>query len=290
MTKTATLPRTVEFKTFHFELKSVDEDRGIVTGYLSTFDNVDEQNDRVSRGAFKKTIQEAKTRKAGGRRFLYPMLWMHDPNEPIGGVDDAVEDEHGLLITARLDISTNAQGIPNNQKATMVFSGFKSGYVDELSMGYHPIQKAYENGVRNLKECRLIESSAVTMLFAANPEALVSSSGVKNITGDIKDIETMDIDIANMEIKGVCGNTSGPIGPRDESWDGAKAKGQIFAAAEKDDGTLDVAVCKKYFMSLSGDPQQKGSWGLPFWYVGDNPHICVGAVKAIAGWLGGARG
>jgi hypothetical protein len=290
MMKNATLPRTVEFKTFPFELKSVDEDQGIVSGYLSTFGNVDEQNDRVVKGAFKKTIQEAKARKDNGRRFLYPMLWMHDPEQPIGGVTDAIEDEHGLLITAQLDISTNVQGIPHNPKATMVFSGFKSGYIDEMSMGYNAIQKEYQNGVRNLKECRLIESSAVTMLFAANPEALVPSAGVKNILGDNEDMDIKDIDIANMEIKGVCGNTSGPIGPRDEAWDGAKAKGQIFAAAQKDDGTISASIAKKYFMYVDGDGSKKGDYSYPFWYVGDSPHICVGAVKAIANAIQGARG
>src|SRR5438094_1307106 len=38
-------------------------------------------------------------------------------------------------------------------------------------------QKEFDGGIRNLKEVQLIECSAVTMLFAANPEAL--TTGVK---------------------------------------------------------------------------------------------------------------
>ncbi len=180
MATRAVLPPKTEFKSFPFELKSVDEDQGIVIGYLSTFGNVDKQKDRVLPHAFAKTIQEAKARKENGRKYLWPALFMHDPEKPIGGCTDAIEDEHGLLVTMQLDISTNAQGIPSNPLATMVFSGFKSGYIDELSMGYNAIQKDYDQqGVRDLKECRLVESSAVVMNFAANPEALVPASGVK---------------------------------------------------------------------------------------------------------------
>ncbi|BCL83181.1 hypothetical protein ccbrp13_56460 [Ktedonobacteria bacterium brp13] len=175
--------REVEYKTFSFQLKSFNEDEGTITGYLSTFGNVDLQKDRVVRGAFKKTIQEAYSRKQNGRKYLFAMLWMHDPEQPIGGFTEAEETPEGLLVTAELDISTNAAGIPNNPKATMVFSGFKCGYVDEMSMGYLPIQKEFEGGIRNLKECALLEGSGVTMLFAANPEALVPASGVKNMAG-----------------------------------------------------------------------------------------------------------
>ena len=51
--------REVEYKSFHFQLKSFDEDKGTITGYLSTFGNVDLQKDCVVKGAFKKTLAEA---------------------------------------------------------------------------------------------------------------------------------------------------------------------------------------------------------------------------------------
>lgn len=271
------LPPKTEFKTFPFELKSVDEDQGIITGYLSTFGNVDEQKDRVVQGAFKKTIVEAKSRVQNGRRFLYPVLWMHSPDQPIGGVKDALEDEHGLLIIAQLDISTNAQGIPNNALATMVFSGFKAGFVDEMSMGYNAIQKEYDTGgIRNLKECRLVEASAVTMLFAANPEALVPATGVKSVT---------------YQKKSVCGDTSLPIGPRDASWDGAVAHNQIVTWATKDDGSIDPAKMKQVHLQCDGDEDKITSYGYAFCDIEDNkPVINVGGVKACAGVLSGARG
>lgn len=273
------LPPKTEFKSFRFEIKSIDEDQGIVTGYLSTFGNVDSQQDRVIKGAFKKTILEAKSRMENGRRYLWPMLFMHDPEKPVGGYIDAEEDNDGLLVSAQLDIATNAQGIPVNPLAVMVFSGYKTGYIDEQSMGYNTIQKDYENGVRNLKECRIVEGSAVVMNFAANDQALVPASGVKAMG------------IAEIEHKTVCGDTSLPIGPRDEAWDGAAAKKQIFEYASKEDGTIDATKAKKCFLQVDGDTSLKGSYGYPFCVVEDgSPRINVGGVKACAGALAGGRG
>lgn len=311
------LPPRTEFKTCRFEVKDVDEEQGLVTGYLSVFNNIDYGNgvlrDRVRPGAFRKTLMEAKSRRdARSKKFLFPHLWMHDPQKPTGGYLDAREDEHGLLVTYQLDISLNKAGYPNNPLAVMEFSGSKQGYIDEQSIGYETIQsrvveeeidgqKVY---VRDLIELRLVEGSGVTSGFAMNPEAVIT--GVKAGTPTSADVTTgtpiadeqeeAEADVTagvggEVEQKAtICGSTSGPLGPRDEAWDGGRARGQIFAAAKKEDGSLNAAVCRKYFMVLDGDPQNKGSWGYPFWYVGGSPHICVGAVKAIAAAIQGARG
>jgi HK97 family phage prohead protease len=174
--------KEVEYKTVAFLVKSVDQDLGIVTGLASPVQNVDLQKDQVEPGAYKKTLAEAQSRMTSGRRFMYATLWMHDPMQPTGGVVSGQETSEGLLVTMQYDISVNAAGIPNNPTATMVFSGFKVGYIDELSIGYICIQRDYDKqGVRHLKEIQLIEISGVTMLFAANPEALVPASGVKTM-------------------------------------------------------------------------------------------------------------
>jgi HK97 family phage prohead protease len=265
--------KEVETKNFPFQLKSINEDEGTVTGHLSTFGNVDLQKDRVLPGAFKKTLADGYRRKQNGRKFLMPDLWMHDPNQPTGGTIEAQEDIEGLLVTMQYDITVNAAGFPNNPIATMVFSGHKMGYIDELSMGYVAIQKEFDGGVRNLKEVQLIECSAVTMLFAANPEALVPASGVKSM----------------LKYKTVCGDTSLPIGPRKDTWDGAAAKKQIFNYA-KDGDSFDVSKLKKCFLQQDGDAQQKGSWNYPYVEIVDgSPQINVAGVIACANALNGAR-
>lgn len=269
--------RTVEYKTVSFQVKSIDQKLGIVTGLASPVTNIDRQKDTVESGAYTKTLSEGQLRMQNGRRFMMACLWMHDPTQPTGGVIAGQELTDGLEVTMKYDISVNSAGIPNNSIATMVFSGFDQGYIDELSIGYVAIKYDYDKqGVRHLREVQLVEISAVTMLFAANPEALVPASGVKSMT---------------IQTKSVCGDTSLPIGPRDESWDGSKAEKQIFEYAVKDDGTIDASKAKKCFLQLNGDPTLKGSWGYPFTYIENgSPRIAVGGVKACAGALAGGRG
>lgn len=251
--------KQVEFKTFRFQVKSIDEDAGTVTGYLSTFGNVDLQKDRVIKGAFKKTLSDAYSRKAGGRKYLFAILWMHDPDHPIGGFTEAKEDANGLLVTAQLDITVNAAGIPNNPTATMVFSGFKAGYIDEMSMGYIAVQRDYDDGVRNLKEVQLIEGSAITMLMAANPEALVPASGVKSVA-----------------IKGASGKTSWPLGDRNAAWDNGAAHNRIVAWATDSAGDLDTAKMQSvHFWYDDSAPDKITSYKLLFC------DVIGGSVKAM---------
>lgn len=162
--------------------KVVNAEQGIIQGYLSVFNNVDSTKDRVRPGAYKKTIADALQRKdKRGKKFLWPLLWMHDPEKPIGGFIDAEEDKYGLLVTAQLDVSTLPDGTPRNPLAMSIFSGFDMGYIDELSIGYKALQKAYDSqGIRDLTEIQLFEGSAVTMNFAANDLAQVSNVKAHN--------------------------------------------------------------------------------------------------------------
>lgn len=269
--------KQVEYKTVSFLVKSVDQDQGIVIGLASPTQNIDLQKDTVEPGAYTKTLMEAKQRMQNGRRFMYATLWMHNPEQPTGGVISGQETPDGLEVTMKYDISTNAAGYPNNPIATMVFSGFKAGYIDELSIGYIAVKWDYDKqGIRHLREIQLIEISGVTMLFAANPEALVSATGVKSMA---------------YQKKSVCGDTSLPIGPRDASWDGAAAHNQIVTWATKDDGSIDPAKMKQVHLQCDGDEDKITSYGYAFCDIEDNkPVINVGGVKACAGVLSGARG
>ncbi len=266
--------KEVEYKTVSFLVKSIDQDQGIVTGLASPMTNVDLQKDQVEPGAYTKTLAEAEARMKNGRRFMYATLWMHKEDHPTGGVVSGQETPDGLLVSLKHDISTNAAGYPNNPTATMVFSGFKFGYIDELSVGYIAVKYDYDkSGVRHLREMQLIEISSVTMLFAANPEALVPASGVKSMA----------------EQKAVTGNTSLPIGPRNDTWSGASAKKQIFAYA-KEGEEFNVSKLKECFLLQDGDAQLKGSWHYPFVdIVSGSPQINVAGVIACAGALNGAR-
>lgn len=241
--------KQVEYKTVSFLVKSIDQDQGIVTGLASPTTNVDHQKDQVDPGAYAQTLVEGKQRMDDGRRFMMACLWMHDPEKPTGGVISGEETPEGLLVAMKYDISTNAAGIPLNPIATMVFSGFKVGYIDELSIGYLPVKYIYDKqGVRHLQVIDLLEISAVTMLFAANPEALVPASGVKS-----------------MLIKSASGKTTWPLAGRDVAWDNGEAHNAIVAKATKEDGSLDEGLMKSvHFWYDESAPDKITSYKLLF--------------------------
>lgn len=160
-------------KNVTFNCKAVDDEQGLIEAYGSVFDNVDQGDDMVRPGAFKRTIQNSKSRvKAGKSTFLIPMLWQHDANQPIGGWYDLGEDAHGLKAKGKIILSTKL--------GQDVYNLIKEGVLDQFSIGYDIPQggASYnaKEGYRELKELRLWEISVVT--FAMNTEALLT--GVKS--------------------------------------------------------------------------------------------------------------
>jgi HK97 family phage prohead protease len=267
-----------EYKSFRFSVKATDDAQGLIEAYGSIFDVLDLGDgwvrDIVKPGAFKRTIQNNKSRvQAGKANFLSMMLWNHDTEHflPIGGWYDLKEDTSGLLGKGKIAIDTN---LGND-----VYKLIKGGFIDEFSIGYDiPDGGAHydkdDPGVRYLTELRLWEISPV--IFAMNQEALLV--GVKS----------MD---QKLQIKSVCGDTSLPIGPRDASWSGSTAHSQIVSWATKEDGTIDPSKMKKVHLKVDGEVENISSYGYPFCNITDgDPIINVGGVKACAGALSGARG
>jgi HK97 family phage prohead protease len=263
-----------ETKTLHFQVKATGiatndagQEVGQIEAYGAVFNNVDEGNDRILPNAFKRTIKNSKERaQTRKKNYFISMLWNHDTDHfmPIGGWHDVKEDDFGLLCKGDVLLAT--------QTGHDYYELARAGMVDQFSIIYDVPQggaKYDKSGVRELSEIRLFSIDPV--VFAMNDA-------------------TYMVGVKSLETKSICGNTSGPIGARDESWSGSKAEKQIWAAAEKDDGSINASLAKKYFMVCDGDAQKKGSYSYPFWYVGSDPHICVGAVKAIAGAISGACG
>jgi len=158
---------------FPFSIKQLNEDLGTFEGHCATWD-IDLQKDRIPRGAFEKTLQQAKAdlAKRDGE-FIWPVCWQHNTNEPIGGIYEAYEDSKGLFVRGMLDLDT--------ELGRRAFSALKKKYMDSFSIGYKPTRHHMEaargipGGIRVLDEIHLYEVSVV--LFPANPEARVR--GVK---------------------------------------------------------------------------------------------------------------
>jgi hypothetical protein len=73
---------------------SIDAD-GTVEGYASLFGAIDQANDMVMPGAFAASLRQRDIRRV-------PMLFQHDPAEPVGIWDELKEDWLGLRVRGRL--------------------------------------------------------------------------------------------------------------------------------------------------------------------------------------------
>ncbi len=148
-------------KTMDFDL-AVKEmtDQGVFEGYGSVFGNTDSYGERVMPGAFADSL--AKHRREG---TTVPMLWQHDPCQPIGVWDNLAEDGKGLRGTGRLML-----GVPEADKAYKLLKG---GVIRGLSIGYREVSVEPQDNVRLLKALDLHEISVVT--FPANRLARAES-------------------------------------------------------------------------------------------------------------------
>ncbi|RAI39897.1 HK97 family phage prohead protease [Rhodoplanes roseus] len=130
------------------------EPDGTVEGYASLFGEIDQARDMVMPGAFAQTL-----RTRGLRRI--PMLFQHDPAEPIGIWLELVEDFRGLKARGKL--------IPDVARAREVLALVRAGALDGLSIGFRTVKGRVDPAtrVRKLEAIDLWEISIVTFPLLA---------------------------------------------------------------------------------------------------------------------------
>lgn len=137
---------------------------GEITGYGSTFGNVDHGGDVCAPGCFDKSLAEhvaADTMPA--------MLWGHDPSEPIGVWTDAAEDARGLRLKGKLTLET--------QRGADARALAKDGAL-ALSIGYRTRDADYQDGIRILKDVQLFEVSLVGLPMNTQARILTVKSAI----------------------------------------------------------------------------------------------------------------
>lgn len=144
----------MEEKTFPFEIKAVTEE-GTFEGYAAVFGTADAFNEIIDSGAFTKTVKEGKP---------YPMLWYHDPQQPLGIAMLSI-DQKGLKVKGELNLEVQAA----REKHALM----KQKAIRGLSFGFKTVKDTWEGARRVLKEVKLYEISPCT--FGAHPRALVTS-------------------------------------------------------------------------------------------------------------------
>jgi HK97 family phage prohead protease len=143
----------------HLRPRATIEPDGTVEGYASVFGEIDQARDMVMPGAFAETL------KARGLRRI-PMLFQHDPAEPIGIWLELREDFRGLYARGRL--------IPDVQRSREVLALLRAGAIDGLSIGFKTKSGRVDprTRVRRLHAVDLCEISVVTFPLAAGARVL----------------------------------------------------------------------------------------------------------------------
>lgn len=127
---------------------------GIIEGYASLFGEIDQARDMMMPGAFTQTLQQRGLRKI-------PMLFQHDPSEPVGIWLELREDFRGLWARGKL--------IPDVARGRELLALLRSGAIDGLSIGYRTVRGRIDpkTRIRRLYQVDLWEISIVTFPLLA---------------------------------------------------------------------------------------------------------------------------
>lgn len=161
-----------------FEVKAVNEQARTFTGLSAVWD-LDLGDDRIHRGAFKKTLAAFKKSPTA-----MPLLNSHNHFDIFSGLGQMIEAEEtkaGLLSDWEV-----IDGVDGERTLSRIRPSARTGkaVVGSMSIGYVPVKFDFEESdqaksgqVRNLREVNLHEVSLV--LFPMAPGALIDMASVK---------------------------------------------------------------------------------------------------------------
>lgn len=144
---------------------------GSFSGYASIFNELDDQGDRVLKGAFQNSLEAIAAQSTSPK-----MLWQHDASDPIGVWEEIREDDRGLFVKGRLILEL--------RRAQEAYALMKARVLDSLSIGYRVVQASKGPNLKErlLKQLDLFEISLVT--FPANRAARITNLKTREINND----------------------------------------------------------------------------------------------------------
>lgn len=161
-----------------FDVKADDDGEQItISGYLSTFRNVDRQNDVVKKGAFDEAIKGLKK---------LPMLRDHrnSVDYQLGSFTTFKVDSKGLYVEGKI-----SKTAINEHTRKLI----EDGHLDTLSMGglFRYDDRPNKNGNSVIAEVFLLEGSVVSI--PANPKATFTMKSMSDYENDdLVDDESKD--------------------------------------------------------------------------------------------------
>ena len=167
----------MEFKQLSYDLKELDEQKGVVTAYANAYNFKDSDGDISAYGAFEKTVNENFKR--------IRVLKDHNPTLMIGVplVIDT-KDSYGLLTTTQFNM--------NKPLGKDMFTDVKlmhdNGLNAELSIGYKVMQRDQKNK-SIINEYKLMEYSFLSSWGANELSTVQGIKSIKSTYGILELIE-----------------------------------------------------------------------------------------------------
>lgn len=160
-------------KSEHFMKFEKVSDKGIISGYITKFGVIDSYGSYTVKGCFKSSIERME------KGEVIPVLWQHDPHEPIGKFLSIKDDDVGTYAVIQLDL--------NVERAREAFSLIKNEIISGLSIGgiVNEAEIDEDTQVLSMTDIELFETSVVT--FPACDEARIDDCRSNSL--NIRDME-----------------------------------------------------------------------------------------------------
>lgn len=180
----------MEFKQISYDLKDIDETKGIVIAYANAYNNKDADDDISAFGSFEKTVKDNFKR--------IRVLKDHNPTKMIG-VPLAIDtkDTYGLLTTSQF----NMKKALGKDMFTDVKLMYDSGLNAELSIGYSVVKRDQKNK-SIITEYKLMEYSFLSSWAANELSTVQDIKGIKSHYGIMELIEkSYNLDYSDQRLK-----------------------------------------------------------------------------------------
>ena len=167
----------MEFKQISYDLKDLDEAKGVVVAYANAYDFKDSDGDISAKGSFDKTVNENFKR--------IRVLKDHNPTMMIGvPLNIDTKDSYGLLTTSQFNMNKPL----GKDMFTDVKLMHENGLNAELSIGYKVMQRDTKNKAI-INEYKLMEYSFLSSWAANELSTVQSIKGIKSHYGIMELIE-----------------------------------------------------------------------------------------------------
>lgn len=182
----------MDFKQLSYDLKDLDESKGVVVAYANAYDFKDSDGDISAKGSFNKTVKENFKR--------IRVLKDHNPTIALGvPLNIDTEDSYGLLTTTKFNL--------NKEVSRDMFSDIKlmheNGLNAELSIGYNVLQRDKKNK-SIITEYKLMEYSFLSSWAANELSTVQDIKNIKSYYGIVELITKMyDLDYSDERLKQV---------------------------------------------------------------------------------------